>query len=85
MIFEYTDERNWKYSFTIQEDDLMFFELNCWTDEGKHVHKEEVVFFEDLFLWKEWHLRKEFPLISQEAIKYCEKSMKSFVKLKAFW
>lgn len=85
MIFEYTDKRNWKYSFTIQEDDTMFFELNCWSDEGKHVHREEIAFFEDIFVWKDWHLRKTTPLISKEAIEYCEKSMKSFVKLKAFW
>lgn len=85
MEFTFTDNRKWKYVITIDEEELLYFKIKSWDDTGHLVHQEEVPFFDDVFNWRPYHLRSSVPLISKEAREFCERSIKSYMKLKAFW
>lgn len=85
MQFTYTDPRQWKYSFTINEGDL-FVEVVSVDQYGNQVHREHVAMLADGSLrWLQYHTRENDPLVSAEARVYCEKSIHSFLRMKAFW
>jgi len=85
MNFEYIDKRNWKYLFIVDEKDLMFVKIESTDDLGQPVHKDDVAFFEDVFNWRPYHTRGDSPLVSVEAREFCEKVVKSYLKMKVFW
>jgi hypothetical protein len=85
MLFEYKDNRNWNYIFVVNEDDLTFIDVESRDDTGNLVHKESIAFFEDVFNWRPYHTRGKAPLISSEAREFCEKSVGSYLRMKAFW
>jgi hypothetical protein len=85
VIFEFQDSKNWSYRFELDEDDLSCVLVESTTEEGHRVHREYVAFCEDVFSWQDWHTRKDKPLISEEARQFCERSIYSFMKMKAFW
>ena len=84
MTFTYVDSRLWKYSFSINEGDL-FIEVISMDEAGHQVHREFVSIQDGSLRWMHYHTRDDDPLVSEEARHFCEKSVNSFIKLKAFW
>lgn len=85
MDFKYTDSQNWNYVFTLNEDNLLFIEVSTETPDRGLIHTEDIAFCEDYFGWQSYHTRNQTPLVSKEARDFCERSVKSFMKMKAFW
>lgn len=84
MEFTYTDSRQWKYTFTINEGDL-FVEVVSVDENGNQVHREFVSIQNGSLRWLHYHTRDKDPLVSGEARHFCERAVKSFLSLKAFW
>lgn len=84
FIFKYTDNRQWKYEFIVSDGDNKYVEIHAWNELGHQVHTEFVA-FSPAWRWMSYHTRQDFPLVSKEAREFCEKSVGSYMKLKAFW
>jgi hypothetical protein len=85
MKFEFTDKRAWKYVFTVDESNQLFIEVESFDEQGHKVHREDVAFYDDVFNWRPYHTRGDTPLVSPEAREFCERHVKSYMKMKVFW
>lgn len=81
--FKYSDDNCWNYTFTIDEKRPRFVDVNCVNDSGELIYSNIVPFIGDVFIWEMGKGRAD--LVTKEAKEYCEKSVKSYMKLKAFW
>lgn len=82
MDFKYSNDQCWVYTFTLNEKRPTFVEVNYVNDSGDLMYSDIIPFRNNEFVWDN---RLRSDLISKEAKEYCEKSVKSYMKLKAFW
>jgi hypothetical protein len=80
MDFDFTDSRNWKYHFHIDEEDLLFIDFIVEMGPNGGTCKSAIAFLDEVFLWS-----NHPSLFSEEAKEFCEKKVTAFMKMKAFW